>query len=84
MRGALTPNQNENDKSKPTNLKSVSTFSGQCCLSCVFRLLTWLILHFFYEYVGACYGRSVSPPPSSKIKEKNVEVRARFQQINAS
>ena len=23
-----------------------------------------------YEYVGACYGRSVTPPPLSKTKEK--------------
>ena len=30
MRGALTLNQSESDKLKPTNLKSVLTFAGQC------------------------------------------------------
>ena len=74
MRVALTPNQSESDKSKHTYLKSVLTFSGQCCLRFVFRLLTadkrGLFCTSLYEYVGACYGRFVTPPPSSKTKEK--------------
>ena len=72
MRGALTLNQSETDKSKPTNLKSVLTFSGQCCLRCV---LTWLILHFPLRVYGCMLRTFCYPVTLVQDKAKNVEVR---------
>ena len=73
MRGALTLHQSETEKSKPTNLKSTSIFSCQCC----FRLLTWLILHF--PSLATMWAHALDvilpPQPLSKAIEKNDEVR---------
>ena len=49
MRGALTLNQSEIDKSKPTNLKSVSIFSFQREII----NMAYFTLPFSCEYVGA-------------------------------
>ena len=75
VRGALTLNQSETDKSKHTNLKSVLTFSGQCCLRCVFQLLTWLILHFPLRVYGCMLWTLCYPATLVQDKAKNVEVR---------
>ena len=75
MRGALTPNQRDTDKSKHTNLKSVLTISSQCYLMCVFRLSTWLILHFPLRVGGGMLWTFCYPATIVQDKGKNVEVR---------
>ena len=37
--------------------------------------MAYFTLPYPCEYVGACYGRSITPQPLSKAIEKNVEVR---------
>ena len=81
MRGALTPNQSDTftDKSKPTSLKSVLRISGQCCLMCVLRLLTWLILNFpstSSMWVHAMDVLLPHPRPRQKEKTAKSEVPA--------
>ena len=68
MRGALTLNQSETDKSKPTNLKSVLTSSRPMLFEVCVPII--IVAYFALPSMGACYGRSVASTPSSKTKEK--------------
>ena len=72
MRGALTLNQSQIDKLKPTNLKSASIFSFQREII----NMAYFTLPFPCEYVGACYGRSITPQPLSKAIEKTSKLEA--------
>ena len=60
---------------KPTNLKSVLSISGRCCLMCVFRLLTWLILHLPLRVCGCMLWTFCYPATLVQDKGKNIEVR---------
>ena len=71
MRGALTLNQSETDKTYEFKI-SFDYFRPVLFEVCA---LIINVAYFALPSMGACYGRSVAPPPSSKTKEKNVEVR---------
>ena len=68
MRGALTLNQSETDKSKPTTLK----FSFDYFRPVLFEVCAPIInvAYFALPSMGARYGRSVASTPSSKTEEK--------------
>ena len=82
MRGALTTNKSDTDKPKPTNLKLVLTISNHCCLVCVFRLLTWLILHLPLQVCGG-HAMDVLLPRHPRPRQRESRRSQRFQQINA-
>ena len=73
MRGALTLNQSQTDKSQPIyEFKIIFDFFMTVLFVVCDPIINvaFFALPFPCEYVGACYGRSVTLSPLSKQKKK--------------